>query len=163
MKRSGFTIIEIIIVMAITSALIAVSFSSLYTTMKKAEIESTISNVAEGVINLLQESRMESAKKEIYIEVNYETDQNRLSYTTDSNAKYYQLPKQYELVPEQISDGIPFSGTPNQTGFYLGYFVEEDTDSMEIKDAYTFLIQSLDKNDITREVRIDKGMPFIVG
>jgi len=162
MKNKGFALIEILIALTILALLAAISYTALYTSMKKIEIESTISNVAYSSINVLNKTRVESVKGENYLTIDYE--KGRL-FSSEENGEIiasYQLPNDYHLESSPTSSIEPFSST-NKKGYYLNYLVNENSNSLTINTSFSFLVVSEYDDNVIREIIVDNGLPYVVG
>ncbi len=159
-QKNGFSLVELIIVLAAITLIASISFMPLYTTMKKLEIESTISNVAFSVKNIINKTKMQSTKKEIYLKIVYNNDELTVVHEDGTKVFSYIFPQDYILQATPTSLGNPFNET-NVRGFYLGYFIDENADSLTINNSYTFFVVSEFDNDVIREIVIEDSLPYI--
>ena len=61
----------------------------------------------------------------------------------------------------ESTPSVSFSTEPTK-GYYLGYFVEEETDSLNLINEYYFTIKS-QENDYQRQIKIKDSFPYLLG
>jgi len=155
MRKDGFTLIEMILVLSIIALIATVSLTAIRSILKNIEIESTVINATQGILLTLNKARLESVINETYVPVVYEN--NVLTYDS-SDIRAYSLTDKVSLHATPNLSQSPF--TPSATmGFYLGFFVEEATSNLILKNELNFLLISNENDAIRREIIIEKGLP----
>jgi len=156
MKKNGFTLIEILISLAIIAALAGIGIPVIYSNVMKIEQASTVESAMNGLRQFFVDARSKSLTKEIKYELTKESDTS-LKFTgnaTDTN--YYTLPTGVRTKLElDISPAASLS-------YLLGMFLEEKEDHYEIEEHFQLTVKSKDDTTVLGTLTINQGLPKVV-
>jgi len=128
MRREGFTLLEIMIALAIIAALAAISIPAIFNAVMKIEEESVVESAMLGLRQFFVDARAKSVMNEERFE--FEEVDNTLKFTGvfSSETIHYSL-------PSGLRTDLEMEATPVGTFSYvLGLFIKETTDKYVIED-----------------------------
>jgi len=162
--RDGFTLIEMLLALAILAVLSAISFPYIYHAVMGIRLDSLIESASLSVRQLIVDARTRSIKEDTV----YEFDVSEQSFKSNSgnNHIYLDLPDDFNkhavLEPEGLFD-------PTKTYYFVkGLFVEEDGGTFELvsEDVETTIKPDITKytNAIqkSRVVKITNGLAQVI-
>lgn len=155
MKKNGFTLIEILISLAIIAAIAGVSIPAIYNNVMKIEQASTVESAMNGLRQFFVDARSKSIKKEVKYEFSKESDTSiKFTGSTSADDIYYTLPTGMRTQLTLATDT-----TTGPLSYLLGMFLEEKDDHYEIKDNFHLLVKI---NDTTKgTLTIHQGLPTV--
>src|SRR6056297_3483304 len=93
MKKNGFTLIEMIISLAIIAALAAISFPAIYSNIIRLEEESTVESAMNGLRQFFVDARAKSVKnEEAFMIINKTPTSMEFTGKQTNKSIYYSLP-----------------------------------------------------------------------
>jgi len=153
MKKNGFTLIEILISLAIIAALAGIGIPVIYSNVMKIEEASTVESAMNGLRQFFVDARSKSVMKEIKFELSNNT--NSLTFTSaEADVLYYTL-------PSGMRTDLTLEATPAGTFTYLlGMFLEEKPTHYEIEDNFRVIVK-LENNTPAGTLSIVQGLPVL--
>jgi len=172
MKKNGFTLIEILISLAIIAALASISIPAIYNNVMKIEQASTVESAMNGLRQFFVDARAKSVKNEEkfdFVYTRYDGSKIKsLMFTNGTDETIYYTPPQG--IRTQLILEIP---KPPQIGmntsfhYILGLFTKfTDTGkpsdrAFEIEGDDEFEIYIKVNDELKGTLYIDKGLPKI--
>ena len=154
MKKNGFTLIEILISLAIIAALAAISIPAIYSNVMKIEQASTVESAMNGLRQFFVDARSKSITKEINYELSINANSLTFSGSETADNIYYTLPTG---VRTKLT--LATETTTGTLSYLLGMFLEEKNDYYEIKDNFRLLVKVKDTPMGT--LTINQGLPTL--
>jgi len=155
MKKNGFTLIEILISLAIIAALAGIGIPVIYSNVMKIEEASTVESAMNGLRQFFVDARSKSVMKEIKYEFSKESDTSiKFTGLAATDSIYYTLPTgiRTQLI-------LATETTTGPLSYLLGMFLEEKNNNYEIKDTFRLLVKV---NDTTKgTLTIHQGLPTV--
>ncbi|MEA1883399.1 MAG: prepilin-type N-terminal cleavage/methylation domain-containing protein, partial [Thermotogota bacterium] len=139
MKKNGFTLIEILISLAIIAALAGISIPAIYSNVVKIEQASTVESAMNGLRQFFVDARAKSIIKEIKYELSINSNSLTFTGSAATDSIYYTLPTG---VRTQLT--LATDTTTGPLSYLLGMFLEEKDDYYEIEDNYRLLVKVKD-------------------
>jgi len=158
MKKNGFTLIEILISLAIIAAIAGISIPAIYNNVMKIEQASTVESAMNGLRQFFADARSKSISKENKYEFSKESDTSlKFTGSTATDTIYYNL-------PEGVRTKLELDITPEATFSYLyllGMFLEEKINYYEIEDNFRLLVKVSDTTTVLGTLTINQGLPTV--
>ncbi|MDN5360627.1 MAG: hypothetical protein PWQ84_1690 [Thermotogaceae bacterium] len=155
MKKNGFTLIEILISLAIIAALASISIPAIYNNVMKIEQASTVESAMNGLRQFFVDGRSKSLTKEIKYEFSKESDTS-LKFTGSAGADDI-----YYTLPTGVRTQLELDTTPDGTFSYLlGMFLKEGSTYYEIEDNFKLIVKLSDDTPMGT-ITINEGLPIL--
>lgn len=154
MKRTGFTLIEIFISLAIIAALAAISIPAIYSNVMRIEEASTVESAMNGLRQFFVDARAKSVKnEEAYTLKNITTTSLEFENTAGDQTIYYSLPTgiRTKLTMETTPTTGPFS-------YLLGMFLKNNGSEYVIEENFSITVK-LDDGENIATLSINQGLP----
>ena len=155
MKKDGFTLIEILISLAIIAAIAGISIPAIYNNVMKIEQASTVESAMNGLRQFFVDARAKSIKNEEAFTIrNANSTSMQFTGNQTNETIYYSLPTGMRTT-------LTITTLDGTYSYLLGLFLEENaTDSVyEINENY-FITVKLEDNTTVGTMTIDKGLPI---
>ena len=155
MKKNGFTLIEILISLAIIAALAGIGIPAIYNNVMNIEQTSTVESAMNGLRQFFVDARSKSVNQEIKYELSNNT--TSLTFTGSSGADdlHYTLPTGMRTTLTLATE--PASGT---FAYVLGLFLEEKDTYFEIEDDFKIIVK-LSNGETAGTLSIVQGLPVL--
>ena len=156
MKKNGFTLIEILISLAIIAALAGIGIPAIYNNVMNIEQTSTVESAMNGLRQFFVDARSKSVNQEIKYELSKESDTS-LKFTGSAGADdlHYTLPTGMRTTLTLATE--PASGT---FAYVLGLFLEEKDTYFEIEDDFKIILK-LSNGETAGTLSIVQGLPVL--
>ena len=154
MKKNGFTLIEILISLAIIAAIAGISIPAIYSNVMKIEQASTVESAMNGLRQFFVDARAKSISKEIKYELSIHTNSLTFAGSETADNIHYTLPK-------GVRTKLELDTTPDGTFSYLlGMFLKESTNYYEIEDNFKLIVKLVDDTPVGT-LTVNQGLPIL--
>lgn len=154
MKKNGFTLIEILISLAIIAALAGVSIPAIYNNVVKIEQASTVESAMNGLRQFFVDARARSVKNEELFTLTYSNISLEFEGSRHGDILYYTLPSGLRT---DFSMDITPSGT---FSYLLGLFLKDNSSEYGIEKNFKINIKSADDTPFGT-LTIVEGLPVL--
>ncbi len=164
MKKNGFTLIEILISLAIIAAIAGISIPAIYSNVMKIEQASTVESAMNGLRQFFVDARARSVKNEEAFELIVDDTSYEDLEFLEFKGKRYEDSLYYRL-PSGIRTNLTMDITSNDTApdgtftYLLGLFLKEGTDYYITETDFRLYVKLEDTTVGT--LTIDKGLPVL--
>ena len=156
MKKNGFTLIEILISLAIIAAIAGIAIPAIYNNVMKIEQASTVESAMNGLRQFFVDARSKSLTKEIKYEFSKESDTSLKVTGNATDTIYYTLPTGVRTKLALATN--PATGT---FSYLLGMFLKENTNYYEIEDNFQVTVKLKDTPTVLGTLTIYEGFPKV--
>jgi len=155
MKKNGFTLIEILISLAIIAALAGIGIPAIYNNVMNIEQTSTVESAMNGLRQFFVDARSKSVNQEIKYELSNNTTSLTFTGSAGADDLHYTLPTGMRTTLTLATE--PASGT---FAYVLGLFLEEKDTYFEIEDDFKIILK-LSNGETAGTLSIVQGLPVL--
>lgn len=155
MKKNGFTLIEILISLAIIAALAGIGIPAIYNNVMNIEQTSTVESAMNGLRQFFVDARSKSVNQEIKYELSNNTTSLTFTGSAGADDLHYTLPTGMRTTLTLATE--PASGT---FAYVLGLFLEEKDTYFEIEDDFKIIVK-LSNGETAGTLSIVQGLPVL--
>ena len=155
MKKNGFTLIEILISLAIIAALAGIGIPAIYNNVMNIEQASTVESAMNGLRQFFVDARSKSVNQEIKYELSNNTTSLTFTGSAGADDLHYTLPTGMRTTLTLATE--PASGT---FAYVLGLFLEEKDTYFEIEDDFKIILK-LSNGETAGTLSIVQGLPVL--
>jgi len=155
MKKNGFTLIEILISLAIIAALAGIGIPAIYNNVMNIEQASAVESAMNGLRQFFVDARSKSVNQEIKYELSNNTTSLTFTGSAGADDLHYTLPTGMRTTLTLATE--PASGT---FAYVLGLFLEEKDTYFEIEDDFKIILK-LSNGETAGTLSIVQGLPVL--
>ena len=155
MKKNGFTLVEILISLAIIAALAGIGIPAIYNNVMNIEQASTVESAMNGLRQFFVDARSKSVNQEIKYELSNNTTSLTFTGSAGADDLHYTLPTGMRTTLTLATE--PASGT---FAYVLGLFLEEKDTYFEIEDDFKIILK-LSNGETAGTLSIVQGLPVL--
>jgi len=155
MKKNGFTLIEILISLAIIAALAGIGIPAIYNNVMNIEQTSTVESAMNGLRQFFVDARSKSVNQEIKYELSNNTTSLTFTGSAGADDLHYTSPTGMRTTLTLATE--PASGT---FAYVLGLFLEEKDTYFEIEDDFKIIVK-LSNGETAGTLSIVQGLPVL--
>lgn len=155
MNKNGFTLIEILISLAIIAALAGIGIPAIYNNVMNIEQTSTVESAMNGLRQFFVDARSKSVNQEIKYELSNNTTSLTFTGSAGADDLHYTLPTGMRTTLTLATE--PASGT---FAYVLGLFLEEKDTYFEIEDHFKIILK-LSNGETAGTLSIVQGLPVL--